>query len=82
MAVSPDELIDGWLREEQQPFTGWNFSYLDGRMVVDQEPWSYLDRAAELMAQSSSVLDLDTGGGEKLLALRGHWPARVVATED
>lgn len=82
MAVSPDELIDGWLREEQQPFTGWDFSYLDGRMVVEQEPWSYLDRAAELMAQSSSVLDLDTGGGEKLLALREHWPARVVATED
>lgn len=82
MALSPDERIDGWLREEQQPFTGWDFSYLDGRMVVEQEPWSYLDRAAELMAQSSSVLDLDTGGGEKLLALRKHWPARVVATED
>ena len=82
MAVSPDELIDGWLREEQQPFTGWDFSYLDGRMVVEQEPWSYLDRAAELMGQSSSVVDLDTGGGEKLLALRDHWPARVVATED
>lgn len=82
MAVTPDDLIDGWLRDEQQPFTGWDFSYLDGRMVVEQEPWSYLDRAAELMEQSSSVIDLDTGGGERLLALREHWPARVVATED
>lgn len=82
MAVTPDDLIDGWLRDEQQPFTGWDFSYLDGRMVVEQEPWSYLDRAAELMGQSSSVIDLDTGGGERLLALRDHWPARVVATED
>lgn len=82
MAVAPDELIDGWLREEQQPLTGWDFSYLDGRMVVEKEPWSYLDRAAELMEQSSSVVDLDTGGGERLLALRDHWPARVVATED
>jgi len=45
------------------------------------EPWSYLDRAAELMERSSSVLDMDTGGGEKLLGLRDHWPARVVATE-
>jgi len=82
MAGAPDELIDGWLREEQQPFTGWDFSHLDGRMIVEQEPWSYLDRAAELMGQSASVVDLDTGGGEKLLTLRDHWPARVVATED
>ncbi len=82
MALSPDELIEGWLREEQQPFTGWDFSHLDGRMVVEQEPWSYLDRAAELMRRSSSVVDLDTGGGERLLTLRDHWPAKVVATED
>ncbi|MYH67371.1 MAG: methyltransferase domain-containing protein [Dehalococcoidia bacterium] len=82
MAAAPDELIEGWLREEQQPFSGWDFSYLDGRMVVEREPWSYLDRAAGLMGQSSSVVDLDTGGGEQLLALRDHWPARVVATED
>ena len=34
------------------------------------------------MKRSSSVIDLDTGGGEKFLRLREHWPARVVATED
>ena len=51
-------------------------------MDEGQEPWSYLDRAAELMARSSSVVDMDTGGGEKLLSLRDHWPAKVVATED
>ena len=28
------------------------------------------------------MIDLDTGGGEKFLRLREHWPARVVATED
>ena len=50
-------------------------------MDEGQEPWSYLDRAAELMARSSSVVDMDTGGGEKFLSLRDHWPARVVATE-
>ncbi len=82
MAAASDELIEGWLREEQQPFTGWDFSYLDGRMLVEREPWSYVDRAAELMDRSSSVVDLDTGGGERLLALRDHWPGRVVATED
>lgn len=76
------ELIDTWLREERQPFIGWDFSYLDGRMTEGQVPWSYLDRAAELMRQSSSVIDLETGGGEKLLNLREHWPPKVVATED
>ena len=76
------ELIDTWLREERQPFIGWDFSYLDGRMTEGQVPWSYLDRAAELMRQSVSVIDLETGGGEKLLSLRPHWPPKVVATED
>ena len=28
------------------------------------------------------MLDMDTGGGEKLLSLHEYWPARVVATED
>ena len=51
-------------------------------MDEGREPWWYLDRAAELMARSKSVVDMDTGGGEKLLSLRDHWPARVVATED
>ena len=81
-AVDRPELVEGWLREERQPFTGWDFSYLDGRMTAGGEPWSYMDRAAELMRRSGSVIDLDTGGGEKLLMLREHWPARVVATED
>ena len=76
-----DELVETWLREERQPFVGWDFSYLKGRIRSEREPWAYLDRAAELMGRSSSVIDLDTGGGEKLLSLRDHWPARVVATE-
>ena len=75
-------LVEAWLREERQPFTGWDFSYLDGRMAGEREPWSYMGRASELMRRASSVIDLDTGGGERLLGLREHWPARVVATED
>ena len=80
--MNRSELIDTWLREERQPFIGWDFSHLDGRMSEGKVPWSYLDRAADLMRQSSSVIDLETGGGEKLLSLRQHWPPRVVATED
>ena len=75
-------LIDSWKQEETHPFTGWDFSYLDGRMLEDQPPWSYLTRAAELMRHSTAVLDMGTGGGERLLRLREDWPKKVVATED
>ena len=50
-------------------------------MLEEQPPWSYSARAAELMKHSSSVVDLDTGGGERFLKLHEHWPPKVVATE-
>lgn len=77
-----EEIIKAWKVEEQQPFTGWDFSYLDGRMVEEQPPWSYPARARVLMQQSAAVLDMGTGGGERLLELRDDWPAKVVVTED
>jgi len=77
-----DKLVAIWKEEEQRPFSGWDFSYLQGRMLEEQPPWSYLVRAANLMRQCSSVLDMGTGGGERLLELREHWPAIVVVTED
>jgi len=76
------ELIETWKREERQPFSGWDFSYLDGRMLEGQAPWSYSTRAAALMRQSRAVIDLDTGGGERFLKLHENWPKKVVATED
>lgn len=75
------DLIAGWEREERQPFQGWDFSYLDGRKVEEQPPMRYAARAAELMRGSRAALDLDTGGGEQLLALREHWPPQLCATE-
>jgi SAM-dependent methyltransferase len=75
------EFIETWKHEEQQPFYGWDFSYLDGRMIEEQAPWSYSTRATELMRQSLSVIDLDTGGGERFLKLKAYWPGKVVATE-
>jgi len=80
--MNPNELIETWKREEQHPFTGWDFSYLDGRMIEGQAPWSYSSRAAELMRRASSVIDLGTGGGERFLKLREYWPGKVAATED
>jgi len=75
-------LVETWKREEQQPFIGWDFSYLDGRMFEEDHPWSYSSRAASLMRQSSSVIDMGTGGGERFLKLKEYWPEKVVVTEE
>jgi len=80
--MNTNELIETWKNEQQQPFTGWDFSYLDGRMMEEQAPWSYTSRAAELMRQASSVVDMGTGGGERLLKLQEFWPGKIVATEN
>lgn len=80
--MNEHELLHTWEREEIQPFAGWDFSYLTNRMIEEQPPWSYLDRAAELMQNTTSVIDMDTGGGERFLQLQEHWPQRVVATEN
>ena len=76
------ELLAAWQREETAPFSGWDFAYLAGRMVEDDPPWEYLARAAVLMQTAASVVDLDTGGGERFLELRPYWPAKVVVTEE
>ncbi|HET6596394.1 MAG TPA: methyltransferase domain-containing protein [Anaerolineales bacterium] len=80
--MKQSELIESWKREQAQPFTGWDFSYLNGRMMEEQAPWSYSTRAADLLKRSSAMIDLGTGGGERLMVLRKSWPNKVVATED
>jgi SAM-dependent methyltransferase len=76
------ELIETWKQEEQRPFAGWDFAYLKGRMIEERPPWDYMARAAELMRCAASVLDMGTGGGERLLSLREYWPAKVAVTEE
>ncbi|MEM5774312.1 MAG: methyltransferase domain-containing protein [Anaerolineaceae bacterium] len=76
------ELIKTWKQEEQEPFTGWDFSHLDGRMLEELPPWSYEKRAGELMRRARSLLDMGTGGGERLLSLQEYWPEKVTVTED
>jgi len=80
--VTRTELLQEWRREETQSFAGWDFSYLAGRMVEDEPPWDYLERAASLMQQATAVIDLDTGGGERFLELHPYWPAKVAVTEE
>jgi len=65
------QLIECWKAEENELFAGWNFSYLKGRMSEDDPPWSYTDRAMELMRSAASVLDIGTVGGERMLITSG-----------
>lgn len=50
--------------------SGWDFS----RMQTDREPvpWEYMEIVPHYLKPTDSVLDIGTGGGEKLLALSQH----------
>jgi SAM-dependent methyltransferase len=74
-------LLSTWLEAEQQPFSGWDFSYLDDKVINELPPWSYETMARQQMAHAQSALDLGTGGGEKLLEFKDVFPPRLAATE-
>ena len=74
-------LIAEWRQEQERSFSGWDFSYLDGKWEEEQPPWDYVDQVRALLPASTALLDLGTGGGERLLSLRDLWPARVAVTE-
>lgn len=63
-----------------QEFSGWDFSYLDGRHSTEDLPWDYTNEVRQLMGHAQSMLDMGTGGGE-LLASLAPLPEYTVATE-
>src|SRR5579875_3840366 len=73
-----DRLVDEAMAA---PFSGWDFSWLDGRVSTDHGlPWEYRAEVGRRAAEAGALLDLGTGGGEWLAAL-DHRPAVTVATE-
>ncbi len=67
----------------QAPFSGWDFSWLQGRRVETPDPRGEIDyegRARACVASASAVLDLGTGGGEVFSRL-APFPKMAVATE-
>jgi len=62
------------------PVRGWDFGWMAGRATGSEPSWSYPGLARPLVARSTAVLDLDTGGGE-LLASLGPLPPGTIATE-
>jgi SAM-dependent methyltransferase len=80
MSRAPDS-IDALLEEaDRQPFSGWDFDWLDGRIDSAPLPWDYTGTVEELMGASPDLLDLGTGGGEWLSSL-DSLPPQTVATE-
>lgn len=75
------DLIAAWSKEESQPFSGWDFTYLRHRYSQEEPPWSYEDLAREILRKSRRGVDLGTGGGEVLSRLADTFPGRMVATE-
>lgn len=72
-----DELVSEALAA---PFSGWDFSWLAGRSGSGRLPWSYERELARRAALSDTLLDMGTGGGERLSGLAPR-PPRTVATE-
>jgi len=80
-ASSMEQLFEFWKQEEQRPFTGFDFSYFADKWVDEGPPWSYEAMVREQMAKANSVLDIGTGGGEKLAQFKDVFPPKTVATE-
>lgn len=70
---------------ERATMVGWDFSDLDDRLDADEPPWDFEDLCGSAWSASDSVLDMGTGGGERLLALweraGARGPQRLEATE-
>ena len=68
--------------ERARKFGGWVFSDLNIRHLDPEPPWDYFRIVRERARDRGSALDMGTGPGERLAALRGSLPKRLVATEE
>ena len=67
--------------ERARGFSGWSFD-LGERWLGPPMPWSYEEHVRGFARGMSAVLDIGTGGGERLASLRDALPSMVVATEE
>jgi len=77
---SPEDVFDLLIEEAQRPFLGWDFSYVENRMVTAPLTWSYTIEILPVLRQVNSLLDMGTGGGEFLSILQ-PFPEKTYATE-
>ncbi len=77
-----DEDFERFLAAADEPFAGWDFSWLTRteRMASGPLPWSYASELLPYLWRARSMADLGTGGGEFLACLR-PLPTQTYATE-
>jgi|SRR6056297_1669930 len=75
-------LFEFYLKDFNQPFNGWDFSYITstGRMQESPLPWSYTTIVLKKLREAKNMLDMGTGGGEYLSKLK-PLPQNTYATE-
>ncbi len=81
---STDPFFNELIAEYNHPFEGWDFSYLEGRRVDihPQQGWDYTQIVTAAMKDAQSMLDMRTGGGERLAEYLSIQPVpEVYATE-
>nr|CAG8445168.1 7368_t:CDS:2 [Entrophospora candida]CAG8447614.1 15479_t:CDS:2 [Entrophospora candida] len=79
---SNENLILHLTTEFKKPFTGWDFSYLKGRMEENSGSlgWNYENTVRSLLPHHKGLLDMGTGSGEFLASL-SPLPPDTCATE-
>jgi SAM-dependent methyltransferase len=83
---SDKEFFDYLVSEYNQPFSGWDMSYIEDRSVTPpnfQHAWNYTTVMLEAMKSAHAMLDMGTGGGERLasFAAQQPLPEQTYATE-
>ena len=74
------KLFEFLISEAEHPFSGWDFSYMEGRLINGPLSWSYMSKVLPLIRKVDSLLDIGTGGGEFLSTLV-PLPLHTCATE-
>jgi SAM-dependent methyltransferase len=69
---------------ETAPIDGWDFTWLEGRATEARPPWGYARSLVTRIEDSSSLLDVQTGGAEVLCEALGRArrrPMTISATD-
>lgn len=75
-----NDLLDFLIKEAGAHFSGWDFSYIEGRQSQAPLRWSYISECLIRVRKARALLDMDTGGGE-IFSRFAPFPPKALATE-
>jgi len=78
--ITSKEFFTLLLKDALHPFSGWDFSHVRSRMVMEPLTWSYHSEILPFVRTVETMLDMGTGGGEFLSSLQ-PLPKETFATE-